>query len=74
MSVIIAIRVSKELKKKLTELGIEYSKEIRKFLEALVHRETVRRAISRALEIQKKIGKIRGNLSAEFVREDRDAR
>ena len=74
MSTIIAVKVPKELKRKLEESGIEYSKEIRKFLEELVRRETVRRAVARALEIQRKIGKVKGNLVAELVREDRDGR
>lgn len=74
MSTVIAVRVPKELKEKLDELGIEYSKEIRRFLEELVRRETVRRTIRRALEIRKKIGHVEGNLAAEFIREDRDGR
>lgn len=74
MSTIIAVKVPKELKRKLEESGIEYLKEIRKFLEELVRRETVRRAVARALEIQRKIGKVKGNLAAELVREDRDGR
>ncbi len=74
LSAIIAVRVPKELKKKIEELKIEYSKEIRKFLEELVRRETIRRVVAKALEIQKKIGRIKGNTAAEFVREDRDER
>ena len=74
MSDIIAVRVSKELKRKLRELNIKYSEEVRRFLEELVRREEVRRAISRALEIRRKIKRIEGNLAVEFVREDRDGR
>ncbi len=74
MSVVISIRIPRELKKALDSLGINYSDEIRKFLEDLVHRKMLERAITRALEIQRKIGKIRGNLAAEFIREDRDQR
>lgn len=74
MSDIIAIRVPKELKRKLRELNIKYSEEVRKFLEELIRRETVKRSVSRALEIQKKVKKIEGNLAVEFLREDRDGR
>lgn len=74
MSDIIAIRVPKELKKKLKELGIKYSDEVRKFLVEIVKRETARRSVSRAMEIQKKVKKLEGNLAADFIREDRDGR
>ena len=74
MNAIITVRIPKELKRKLDELGIDYSKEIRKFLENLVHREMIHRAVSRALEIQKKTGRVRGNFAAEFIRKNRDER
>ena len=74
MSVVIGVRVPKELKKKLDELGINYSEEIRKFLEELVFKERMRRVLEDVKRIRKKIGKVEGNLAVEFVREDRDGR
>ena len=74
MSVVIGVRVPKELKKKLDELGINYSEEIRKFLEELVFKERMRRVLEDVKKIRKKIGKVEGNLAVEFVREDRDGR
>ncbi|MEX0568572.1 MAG: antitoxin [Candidatus Njordarchaeota archaeon] len=74
MSVVIGVRISKELKQKLDELGIKVSDEIKKYLEDLVWRETMRKIMEDIHNIRKKIGRIKGNLSAEFVREDRDER
>jgi len=74
VSVVIGIRVPKELKKKLDELGIRYSEKVRRFLEELVWRETMREILENIYRIRKRIGRVEGNLSAKFVREDRDER
>ena len=74
MSVVISIRVPKELKKKLDELGIKYDEKIRQFLEELVLKETMRRILENIYQIRKRIGRVKGNLSAKFIREDRDER
>ena len=74
MSVAIGVRVPKELKKKLDELGIKYSEKIRQFLEDLVWKETMRRILENIYRIRKRIGRVKGNLSAQFVREYRDGR
>jgi hypothetical protein len=41
VSEVISVRVRRELKRGLEELGIDYAEEIRRFLEELVARERV---------------------------------
>ncbi|MGC9130027.1 MAG: antitoxin, partial [Pyrobaculum sp.] len=48
MSDVISVRVRKELKKALEDLGIDYAEEVRRYLEELVARERRRRALERA--------------------------
>jgi len=74
MSVVIAVRIPKKLKEELDKLGINYAEEIREFLKERVRREKMKRILSRIRELRKKGPKLRGNLAAEFIREDRDTR
>ncbi|MEM2768205.1 MAG: antitoxin [Candidatus Bathyarchaeia archaeon] len=72
LSVVMSFRVPKRLKEELDRLGIDYASEVKAFLERLVR---VKRAERLRLEMDSLRGSIRGvkgNLSAEFVREDRD--
>ncbi len=74
MSTVIGVRISKKLKEELDELGINYSEEIRKFLEDLVRKKRAERVMERLEKLERSIGKVEGNLSVEFVREDRERR
>ncbi len=74
LSVVIGIRVPRELKRKLDELGIKYSEKVRRFLEELVWKENMRRILENIYRIRRRIGRVKGNLSAQFIREDRDER
>ena len=73
-SVVIGVRVPRELKEELDRLGIDYSKEIRGYLRRLVRIRRAEELIRRAEEIQRRSRKVEGNLSAEVIREDRESR
>ncbi len=73
-SVVISVRIPKELKDELEELGIDYSKEVREFLKRLVRARKAEELIRQAEEIQRQSKKVRDNLSARVIREDRDSR
>jgi mRNA-degrading endonuclease RelE of RelBE toxin-antitoxin system len=75
VSVVISVRVRKELKEELERLGIDYAEAVRRFLEELVARERRRLALEKAREAREKLRSKVGTLSpsAELIREDRDA-
>jgi hypothetical protein len=75
VSEVISVRVRRELKRELEELGIDYAEEIRRFLEELVARERLRRVLDRARALRRELEGEVGLLpsSAELIREDRDA-
>ncbi len=68
---VIGVRVPRRLKRELEELGINYSEEVRKFLENLVRKKKADRIMRELEDLERSIGRIRGNLSAELIREDR---
>ncbi len=72
MSVVIGVRIPKRLKEEIEKLGINYSEEIRQYLEKRVREERARRIIARIEALRKKIKPIEENLSAKLIREDRD--
>jgi arsenate reductase-like glutaredoxin family protein len=74
MSEVIAIRVNKKLKDELQELNIDYSQEIRDYLERMVKKRKLK-------ELMKQVDKSRNELykkttlttsSADIIREDRE--
>lgn len=75
MSTVISVRISKKLKEKMDELKdlVNWSEEIRKFLEKRVkelHRRKVLEEIRKVLE---KIPESPKGTAAKYVREDRDS-
>ena len=66
------MRVPKRLKEELERLGVNYSDEIRRFLEELVRRKKAEKIMREIRDIEESLGRIEGNLAAEFVREDRE--
>ncbi|MEM2424841.1 MAG: antitoxin [Candidatus Bathyarchaeia archaeon] len=74
LSVVISFRVPRRLKEELEKFGIDYASEVKAFLEKLVK---AKRAETLKLEmdsLRESVKRIRGNLSAEFIRENRDER
>jgi len=75
LSTVISVRISKKLKEKMDELKdlVNWSEEIRKFLEKRVkelHRRKVLEEIRKVLE---KIPESPKGTAAKYVREDRDS-
>ena len=72
---VITVRVPEELKLKMKELDINWSEEIRKFIQRRVDEEERGRKIGEALEILKRTPvSVERGFSAKSVREDRDSR
>jgi len=72
MSSVIGVRVPKRLKEELERLGINYSEEVRRFLEDLVRKKKAEKILRELEDLEESIGRIKGNLAAEFIREDRE--
>ena len=72
MSVVIGVRIPRRLKEELEELGINYTEEIRQYLEQRVREERAKRLIERIEVFRKRIKPIEENLSVMLIREDRD--
>ncbi|WP_460024325.1 type II toxin-antitoxin system VapB family antitoxin [Infirmifilum sp. SLHALR2] len=73
-TVVLGIRVPRQLKEELERLGIDYAKEVREFLARRVREERARRLREEAEALAREIGRLSGNYAAEFVREVRDER
>ncbi len=71
-TVVIGIRVPKELKEELERLGINYSDEVRKFLTKLVREKRAEKLIKEIDDFMARIKPIKENLAAELIREDRN--
>ncbi len=71
-TVVIGIRVPKELKEELERLGINYSDEVRKFLTKLVREKRTEKLIKEIDDFMARINPIKENLAAELIREDRN--
>ena len=72
MSIVIGVRVPKRLKEDLERLGINYSREIRNFLEKRVREEKLKLVLRKIKRIRQNIGQIDGNLASLFMNEERD--
>jgi len=70
---VIGVRIPRKLKEELEELGVDYTKEIKEYLMRRVREERAKRLVKEVKEFKSRLKPIRGNLSAEFIREDRDA-
>ena len=75
MSVVVSFRIPKELKKKMDELRglINWSEEIRKFIERRIKEYEQLRAIEELEEIVRSIPTMPKGTAMKYVREDRDS-
>lgn len=71
---VIGVRIPQKLKEELEELNINYTKEIRQYLEKRVKEEKAKKLIKEINNFMKQIKPINQNLSAEMIREDREER
>ncbi|MEM0011160.1 MAG: antitoxin [Candidatus Bathyarchaeia archaeon] len=74
LSVVISFRVPRKLKEELEMLGIDYVSEVKAFLERLVKIKRAERLKFEMDNLREGIKRVRGNLSVEFIREDRNGR
>lgn len=74
LSVVISFRFPRRLKEELERLGIDYASEVKAFLEELVRIKRAERLRLEMDRLRESIKKVEGNLSADFIREDRDER
>ena len=74
MSDVIAIRVPKKLKDELQELNVNYSEDIREYLERRVKAEKLKRLMKEIDTFRNELAKKTGitTSSADIIREDRD--
>ena len=75
MSVVVSFRIPKELKKKMDELRglINWSEEIRRFIERRIKEYEQIRTIGELEEIVKGIPTVPKGTAMKYVREDRDS-
>ena len=74
MSDVIAIRVPKKLKDELQEFNVNYTEDIREYLEKRVKAEKLKQVIKEIDAFRNELGKKTGitESSADMIREDRD--
>ncbi|AFA38982.1 transcriptional regulator, CopG family [Pyrobaculum oguniense TE7] len=72
MSVVIGVRIPKKLKEELEQLGIDYAREIREYLQRRVKEEKAKK-LAEALDklIEQTIEK---DYSTSWIREERESR
>lgn len=75
MSTVISVRIPKKLKEKMDELRdiVNWSEEIRKFLEKRVEELHRRRVLEEIRKVLEKIPESPKGTAAKYVREDRDS-
>lgn len=71
---VVSLRVPRELKKRMKSIDINWSEEIREFIEARVREHKKKKAIEGIDEMLKNIKKVEMGTAAKYVREDRDSR
>ncbi|MEZ0248130.1 MAG: antitoxin [Thermoproteus sp.] len=74
MSVVIGIRIPKRLKEELEKLGINYTEEIREYLQRRVREEKARRLADALDGISKELGAVGEDYSTAWIREERESR
>lgn len=75
VSVVISIRIPRELKEKLEKLNVNVSKVVREFLEKYVSELELKRLREELRELRERLsGRVDPITIANLVREDRDSR
>ncbi|MDI3497062.1 hypothetical protein [Archaeoglobus sp.] len=71
---VISVRVRKDTKKTLEEMGLNVSEEVRKFLEELAWKAKIRKKMDEWEKIMERVKPSERGFAATSVREDRDSR
>lgn len=72
MSSVISIRIRKELKELMDKVDVDWSNEIRKYIEKKVREELKKKFIHDAKKLREKIGVESSIPSYKLIREDRE--
>ena len=72
MSVVISIRVRKEVKEELEKMGVNIAEEVRNFLEEMVWRMKVKKEIEEISKLLERVKPSPEGFVVKSVREDRD--
>ncbi len=70
---VISFRIPKELKKSMKEIGINWSEEIRKFIETKVREQKKKMALEEIDAMLSNIPETKKGTAKRYVREDRDS-
>ena len=70
---VVSIRIPRELKKKMKEIDINWSEEIRNFIEEKVREHRRKMKLREINEMLKDVRTARRGDAARYVREDRDS-
>ncbi|RLE59880.1 MAG: antitoxin [Thermoprotei archaeon] len=73
MSVVVSVRIPREVKEILEKSNIDWKKKVKEYLEQLAIQERKKEILKEARELRKKISRDTGE-SYKLIREDRDAR
>jgi len=73
MSTVISVRIRREIKETLEEVGVDISEEVRRFLEELAWRVKTRRFIEHWNELLKDVKLSEKGFSVKSVKEDRES-
>lgn len=72
MSVVIGVRVPKEVKEELDRLGLDYTAEARKLFEEMVRRKKAEETLKALQDFRSSIPEVKEDLAAAVVREVRE--
>jgi len=70
---VVSFRIPKELKKSMKEVGINWSEEVRKFIEAKVREYKRKKALEEIDTMLANLPKTKKGTARKYVREDRDS-
>ena len=70
---VISVRVPRELKKMMKEININWSEEIRKFIEKRIREHRKLRALEEIDSILSDIPEVKAGTAKSYVRDDRDS-
>lgn len=71
MSVVISVRVKKEVKEELEKMGVNIAEEIRNFLEEMAWRMRVKKEVEKINKLLEKVKTSPEGFAVKSVREDR---
>lgn len=70
---VISFRIPKELKKSMKEIGINWSEEIRKFIEAKVREYRRKKALEEIDAMLSGLPRVKKGAARGYIRDDRDS-